>query len=83
MSTKKQYFVLVHDFPNTKAKRIEIRPAHLSAATENRAVKAAGMSAYLPALTVGAFFTEEPSVEDPLPFAVFFQRGGIYLFRGV
>jgi hypothetical protein len=42
MSTKAQFLVLVHDFPGTIQKRIEVRQAHLSVAEQNQAVRAGG-----------------------------------------
>lgn len=42
MSTKPQFLVLVHDFPGTIQKRIDVRQTHLSVAGQNQAVRAGG-----------------------------------------
>jgi hypothetical protein len=79
MSSKQQWLVIVSDHPGTIQKRIEVRPQHLSHAGENQAVVAGGTPQYqLPPfplveekLIVGAFFSKEPTADDPMPFAVF------------
>lgn len=86
MSTLIQYLIVVKDFPGTKQKRIEIREQHLAAVKNNTHVKAGGTPIPLPqtryppipstqamrtqCLTIGAFFSKDPTPEDPMPFAV-------------
>jgi hypothetical protein len=43
MSSKPQFLAIVHDFPNTIQKRVEIRSEHLSAVSKNLAVRAGGI----------------------------------------
>ena len=85
MSSKPQWLVLVNDHPGTIHKRIEVRPQHLSAVGDNQAVKAGGATpgtssiplsflAWERSLCIGAFFSKEPTAEDPMPFAVLIPR---------
>jgi len=72
MSSKPQFLILVKDFPGTIDKRKEVRAKHLEGATANSILKVGGISILLEQVTdlLGAFFTKEPTPEDPLPFAV-------------
>jgi hypothetical protein len=83
---------MVHDHPGTMQKRIEVRQAHLSVVGNNKAVVAGGNRPPIPSpqLTgtktdmAGAFFSKDPTREDPMPFAVLVrQRGCGANFRGV
>jgi hypothetical protein len=84
---------MVHDHPGTMQKRIEVRQAHLSVVGNNKAVVAGGKDppdTRSPQLRgtktdmAGAFFSKDPTPEDPMPFAVLVrQRGCGANFRGV
>jgi hypothetical protein len=73
--TTKQWLVLVDDYPGTIQKRIEVRQKHLSVVGENPAVKAGGIYPFSDdvceiVLIAGAYFSKEPTTEDPMPFEV-------------
>ena len=86
MSTKPQFLCMVHDHPGTLQKRIEVRQAHLSVVGNNKAVVAGGNHPPTPALQLtgtntdmaGAFFTKDPTPEDPMPFAVLVLQRGLW-----
>jgi len=63
---------MIHDHPGMIQKRTEVRQAHLSVVGQNQAVRAGGQWTQKLKLIndVGAFFSKDPTPEDPMPFAV-------------
>jgi len=85
MSTKQQFLVQIFDHPGTIQKRIEVRQSHLAAVGENQAVKAGGnfLRRNLSLTTIGAFFSKDPTPEEPMPFAVDTSLSFVDSFRAV
>ena|ERR1700694_986417 len=76
MSTKRQFLVMVDDYPGTIDKRVEVRQQHLANVGKNPFVIGGGISLMESLLISGAYFSKDPTPEDPMPFKVGIQEMG-------